>query len=150
MEEEMGTSAGVVRMNYLAILVAGVACFLLEGVWYSVFQQPWLAGTGRTKEWLMSAGAGLAPLQYGTAFVAALVMAAAISGVTQATGAQTAARGVKVGVLMWLGFIVTTWSTEYAFEIRPLSLLGINVGFLFLACVMIGAIVGAWKKRATA
>jgi hypothetical protein len=146
LEEEMGTSVRV-RTNYLAVLVAGLACFLLEGIWYTVFLQPWLAGIGRTRAELMTAGAGLAPLQYGTAFVAAVVIAAAISCVTQLTGPQTAARGIKVGVLLWLGFVVTTWVTEYAFEVRPLSLLGINAGGWFFGIVVMGAIVGAWKKR---
>jgi hypothetical protein len=150
MEEEMSTPGGMVRMNYLAILVAGIACFLLEALWYTAFKQPWLVGTGRTTEWLMRAGAGLAPLLYGTAFVAAVVMAATISWATQATGAQTAGRGIKVGLLLWLGFVMTTWATEYAFELRPLSLLGINAGFWFLGCAVMGAIVGAWKKRVVA
>ena len=145
----MGTSVQV-RMNYPAIFVAGIACFMLAPFWYTVFKQPWLDGTGRTSEWLMSHGARLAPLQYGTAFVGAVVIAAAIAWVTQATGEQTATRGIKVGVLMWLGFIVTTWATEYAFELRPLSLLAINAGFWLFGFAIMGAIVGAWRKRAAA
>lgn len=146
----MSTTGGVVRMNYLAILVAGIACFMLAAVWYTVFKQPWLAGTGRTEEWLMSAGANMAPVQYGTAFLCAVAMAAVIAWVTQASGAQTAARGIKTGVLLWLGIVLPVWATEYAFELRPLSLLAINAGFWFLGFVIMGAIVGAWKKRGAA
>ena len=34
-----------VRQNYLANIVAAIACFLFEAVWYSVFMKTWLNGT---------------------------------------------------------------------------------------------------------
>ncbi len=136
-----------VRQNYLAIVVAAIACFLLEAGWYSYFLQSWLDGIGRTREWLMGPNANNPALQYGTALVSAAVMATAISCVTQLTGAQTALRGIKVAALLWLGFELTAWSTEYVFEVRPWSLLGINAGFWLLGMMLMGAIVGAWKKK---
>ena len=136
-----------VRQNYLAILIAAIACFLLEAAWYSYFQQAWLAGVGRTREWLMGPGALNPAIQYGTALLAAAAMATAISCVTQLTGAQTALRGIQAGALLWLGFELSAWSTEYVFEVRPLSLLGINAGFWLIGMMLMGAIVGAWKKK---
>jgi hypothetical protein len=136
-----------VRLNYLAILVAAIACFLFEAGWYTFFLKTWLNGIGRSMDWLMSPAGNSPTLQYGTALVSAAVMAAAISCVTQLTGQQTALRGIKVGVLLWFAFVLTTWSTEYVFEVRPLSLLGINGGFWLLGMALMGAIVGAWKKK---
>jgi len=135
-----------VRLNYLAILVAAIACFLLEAGWYSYFMKAWLSGIGRTMEWLMAAGVNPA-LQYGTALVSAAVMATAISCVTQLTGPQTAWRGMKVAALLWLGFELTAYSTEYVFEVRPWSLLAINAGYWLFGMLLMGAIVGAWKKK---
>jgi hypothetical protein len=136
-----------VRQNYLAILIAAIACFLLEAGWYSFFQQAWLTGVGRTREWLMGPSALNPAIQYGTALLAAAVMATAISCVTQLTGPQTALRGIRAGALLWLGFELTAWSTEYAFEVRPLSLLGINAGCWLIGMMLMGAIVGGWKKK---
>jgi hypothetical protein len=135
-----------VRQNYLAILTAAVACFLLEGIWYTIFTQSWLDGIGRTREWLMATGMSPA-LQYGTALVAAVVMASAISCVTQLTGAQTALHGIQAAALLWGGFVLTVWSTEYIFEVRPFSLFAINAGFWLVGMIAMGAIVGAWKKK---
>jgi hypothetical protein len=135
-----------VRLNYVAILVAAVANFLFEAVWYTLFLKSWLSGIGRTMEWLEAAGVNPA-LQYGTALACAAVMAAVISWVTQMTGPQTALRGMKVGAILWLGFELTAYSTEYVFEVRPWSLLGINAGFWLIGMVLMGAIVGAWKKK---
>ena len=143
------TSQQTVRQNYWAILVAAVACFLFEAIWYTLFLQRWLDGIGRTMEWLTASGMN-PNLQYATALVSAAVIAMAISCVTQLTGPQTALRGIKVSLLLWLGFVLTTWSTEYIFEVRPLSLLGINAGFRLLGMGLMGAIVGGWKKKVKA
>ena len=136
-----------VRQNYLANLVAAIACFLLEAGWYSAFMSTWLNGIGRTMQWLMSSGMNPA-IQYATALVMAAVMATAISCVIQLTGKQTALRGIKVGALLWAGFELTTWSTEYIFEVRPISLFLVNAGYWFFGMTLMGAIVGAWKKKA--
>jgi hypothetical protein len=74
-------------------------------------------------------------------------MASAISCVTQLTGPQTAWRGIKIAALLWLGFELTSFSTEYVFEVRPWSLLGINAGYWLFGMMLMGAIVGAWKKK---
>ena len=135
-----------VRQNYWAILVAAVASFLFEALWYSLFLDTWLSGIGRTRQSLISTG--LSPeLQYVTALVAAAVMAAGISCLTQVTGAQTAGRGVKVGALLWVGLVLPVWTTEYIFEVRPLSLFGVNAGFWLLSMMLMGAIVGGWRKK---
>jgi len=142
----MTDSQSKVKQNYLAILVAAIACFLFEAGWYSLFLQSWLDGIGRTREWLMATGVNPA-LQYGTALISAAVIAAAISCITQLTGPQTAMRGIKAGALLWFGFVLTTWSTEYVFEVRPWSLLGVNAGFWLFGMILMGAIVGGWKRK---
>ncbi len=143
----MNDSQSGVRQNYLANVIAAIACFLIEAAWYTYFMQPWLDGIGRTREWLMSAAGYNPALQYGTALVCAALIATAISCVTQLTGPQTSLRGVKIAALLWLGFVFTTWGTEYVFEVRPLSLFAINAGFWLLGMIVMGAIVGAWKKK---
>jgi hypothetical protein len=152
MEGAMATTVSAiaaprVRQNYLAVLVAAIANFLLEAGWYSYFMQTWLNGIGRTREWLMSSTAYNPALQYGTALVSSALMATAISCVTQLTGRQTWWRGMQTGALLWLGFNVTVFSTAYVFEVRPLSLLGVDSGFWLLGMMLMGAIVGAWKKK---
>jgi hypothetical protein len=86
-------------------------------------------------------------LQYGTALLSAAVIAAAISCVIQLTGPQTALRGIRVAALLWLSCVLTTWATEYAFEVRTYKLFAINTGFWLIGMVLMGAIVGAWKKK---
>jgi len=135
-----------VRHNWWAILVATAACFVFEAVWYTVFMQAWLDGTGRTMDFFKHSGMN-EYFPYAVAFIGTAIVATGISCITQLTGPQTALRGVRVGAWLWFGFVLTTWSIEYAYEVRPLSLLGINGGFWLLGMILIGTIVGGWKKK---
>jgi hypothetical protein len=135
-----------IRQNYLAIFTAAIACFLMEVLWYGYFMRPWLDGLGECSGWF-SRNPHIHPVvQFSTAFVAELFIAAAISCVTQLSGPQTVLRGMRAGALLWLGFVVTTWATQYAFELRPWNQLAINCGFWLLGMIVVGAIVGGWKK----
>jgi hypothetical protein len=120
------------RLNWVAILVAAIVSFLFEALWFSAFMTQWLTGIGRTKEWLMSA-AGYNP--------------ALLTVCIQASGEQTARRGVLCAAVIWFGFIATSWATEYIFEVRTLQIYAINTGYLLFDLMIIGAIVGAWKKK---
>jgi len=135
-----------IRLNWVAILVAAIASFLFEALWYSVFMNEWLSGIGRTREWLMSSGMSPA-LQYAVAILCAVIMATVLSICVQGSGEHSARRGILVGALVWLGFVATTWATEYIFEVRTLQIYAVNAGFWLFDLILIGAIVGAWKKK---
>ena len=134
-----------VRHNYLAIAVAAVASFLFLGAWYTIFLDEWLTGIGRDRVWM--AGAGVSQvLQCCTMLLAAALLATCISSFTQLTGPQTAVRGMKVAAGLWLGCVLPIRATESAFEIRSYTWFAINMGFWLLTMVLMGAIVGGWKK----
>ncbi len=135
-----------IRLNWIAILVAAIASFLFEALWYSVFMNEWLLGIGRTKEWLMSSGMNPS-IQYGVAILCAVIVAAVLSICIQASGVQTAMRGILCGAVIWFGFIATNLATEYIFEVRTLQIFCINAGFALIDLIVMGAIVGAWKKK---
>src|SRR5215467_14005035 len=97
-------SSGI-RHNYVAILVAAIACFLLEAGWYSSFYMIWLEGIGRTEDWLRQNSPNKA-LQFGTALICTAVVAGALSWVIQRTGRQTLVRGIWVGAVLGLGMVL--------------------------------------------
>jgi hypothetical protein len=120
---------------------------MLGGVWFTVLQKPWLAGIGRTVEQIMAVAASPA-ITYGSAVLTTFVLAVFLSWLIQATGSQSAVGGLKVAAWTWLGAVFTTWSTEYAFEARSLKILAINTGYCLTGMLLMGAILGAWKKKA--
>jgi Protein of unknown function (DUF1761) len=137
------------RLNWVAILVAAIVSFLFEALWFSFFMKEWLVGIGRTMEWLTSSGMSPA-IQYGVAILCAIIAAAVLSICIQSSGEHSARRGILVGALVWLGFVATSWATEYIFEVRSLNIYAINAGFWLFDLILMGAIVGAWKKKPTA
>ena len=142
-----------VRLNYLAILAAALASFIFEAVWFSSFMNTWLSGIGKTLQSLAAQGkaAGMNEWeQYCVAFLCALICATAISCVTQLTGTQTALRGMKVAALLWLSLVFTSHATNDIFELRPLKLFLLYAGYGLISMVLMGAIVGGWKKKAPA
>lgn len=135
-----------VRHNYLAIAVAAVASLLLLAIWYTLFLDAWLKGIGRDRVWM--AGVGVSQiLQCATALLAAGLLATCVSSFVQLTGAQTAVRGMKVAAGLWLGCVLPIRAIEAVFEVRSYTNFAINLSFWFLAMLMMGAIVGGWKKK---
>jgi len=135
-----------VRHNWAAIVVATLVYFMLGGVWFTVLRTPWMAGLGRTLEDLTKAAYSPA-ITYGSAVLTTFVLAIFLSWAIQVAGATTWVGGIKVAAWTWLGVVFTTWSTEYAFEARSLQILVINTGYCLTGMLLMGAILGAWKKR---
>lgn len=133
-----------VRHNGLAIVIAAAASILFLATYYTLFLDVWLKGIGHDRLWL--AGTDVSRLlQAATAFVAACLLATCISSFVQLTGAQTAARGMKTAAGLWLGCVLPIRATETVFEVRGYALFALNLIFWFIAMLLMGAIVGAWK-----
>jgi hypothetical protein len=135
-----------IRQNYLAIIVAGIACFLFEAAWYTLFLDVWLKGIGHDRAWLEHTGVNPA-LQWLAALLAETLLATAISGFTQLTGAQTAVRGVKIAVALWAAVVIPISAVGDVFAVRSYASFAVNAGFWLIGLSLMGAIVGAWKKK---
>ena len=135
------------RINYAAIVVVAVLHWLLGALWYSplLFANRWMLLVGKSAEQLDSHR--LAP--YFVAFGANLVMAYILALVCAYTGANTAVKGAQTAVLLWLGFVATTSLTAYLFEGRPKELFLINYGYSLVGLVVMGGVLGTWKKKVT-
>ncbi len=131
-----------------AIIVATLCYFGLGAVWFTIFRDAWLAGVGRTMEQLQSSGVRPA-FAYGVALLLALALALFLSWLIQVTGMQTAARGIQVAIVLWFGVVFTTWATEYAFEARGVKILAINTGYCLIGMMLMGAVLGGWKSKAS-
>src|SRR5258705_11842052 len=99
-----------IRLNWVAILVAAIASFIFEALWFSVFMNEWLPGIGRTREWLTTA-TGITPaVQYAVAILCSIIAAAVLSICIQASGENTPPRGILCPAAIWVGFISPTWA----------------------------------------
>jgi hypothetical protein len=62
--------------------------------------------------------------------------------------ADSAVKGAQTGILMGIGFVATTALSTYMFEGRSFHLYLINEGYPVVGLALMGAVIGAWKKKA--
>ena len=131
-------------INYLGVLVAAVAGFAFGAAYYMSLSRPWLAALGKTREQVAAEGKG-SPMPFVISIVALVVMAWVLAGTIGhlGPGQVTWKNGVITGLFIWLGFVVTTLSVNYAFGQRK-PMLGVIDGIHWLGVLVIqGAIIGA-------
>ncbi len=133
------------KINILAVVVAAVVYWLLGAAWFTILKEPWLAGIGKSMEQLQRDGTNPA-IAYTVAFVCNLIMAYVLGWVLVSTGEQTAMRGAMIGALMWAGLVAASFGTAYVFEGRSFQIFAISAGYPLAGLLIMGAIVGAWKK----
>ncbi len=136
------------KVNWVAVIVAAVVHFILGGVWFTVLAEQWLVGIGKTRADLM-AHQGSTVYIYVVAFLCNIVIARVLAQVILATSSSpNLAHGLRVAFYAWGGFVATTFLTEYVFELRTVSIWLINAGYPLVGMLIMGAILGAWQKKA--
>jgi uncharacterized protein DUF1761 len=134
-------------MNTLAVLIAGVAGWLLGAVYYGLLAKPWVAAHGKTVEAFKTEvearkGTPSSYAPYLLAFVAGVIMAWVLAGLIGHLGAVTVRNGVISAAFAWLGFVLTTLAVNNAFGMRKIMLTVIDSGHWLAVLLLQGAIIG--------
>lgn len=134
------------KTNFLAILVSAVIYWLLGALWYGVlFSKPWMA----LEHINMNDAKSMNPvLPYIITFLLNLLIAYVLSLISTWRTVDTAAKGASLGILLWIGFLGPVTFTTYMYEMRPMQLFAINELYPLFGFCFMGAIIGAWTKKA--
>ena len=133
------------KTNYLAVVIAAVAYWILGGIWYAaLFSKPWMALEHITPE---QASTMNPVLPYVITMVLNLLIAYSLAQICIWRNADTLGRGASVGVLLWIGFVGPITFTTYMYEMRPKELFAINQFYPLAGLVLMGAIIGAFPKK---
>jgi hypothetical protein len=138
------TFAGV---SYLASLVAAVAAWVFGAVWYMALSKPWIAAQGwRSKDDMPKMKGMAAAAPFILSFIGELIMAWVLAGLLAHLGPDqvTVRNGIISGAFVWLGFVVTTTVTNYAYPGRSVALMAIDSGHWLGVLVIMGAAIGAF------
>ncbi|HXU47707.1 MAG TPA: DUF1761 domain-containing protein [Candidatus Binatia bacterium] len=136
------------KTNYWAVLVCATVYWLIGGLWYgALFSKPWMA-----LEHMTAQDAASMPRigPYIITFLLNLLIAFVLAQVCIWRNANTAGRGAAVGTLIWIGFVGPITFTTCMFERGPAELYAINNFYPLVGLVVMGAILGAWRKPQTA
>jgi Protein of unknown function (DUF1761) len=136
------------KPNYIAVLVAAIAYWLLGAVWYGVlFSKPWMA----LEQMSPAQASSMNPVApYVITFLLNLVIAFVLAQICAWRNANTAARGAALGILIWIGFLGPVTYTTYMYEMRPKQLFAVNEFYSLVGLCLMGAILGAWTKKTPA
>jgi hypothetical protein len=124
-------------INWLGVLLAALATFVVGGLWYSVlFAKVWQREAGVTDEQLKR---GTVRVFVGS-FLLALVMAAVLAAFIGDGGAGF---GMLAGLAAGVAWVAAALGINYLFERRSLTLFAINASYNVVAFTAMGAIIGA-------
>ena len=131
------------RINWVTVLIATVVGFGIGAIWFQmkVFGNAWMTDLGKTRADFKGSPARA----MGLSFVTTLLSAFALAWLIRLTGAMSLMGGLKVGLLVGLGFIATSyWSDSLFAETKP-RLVAITAGHRIVMFAVMGAILGMWR-----
>lgn len=133
----------VENVNWWAVLAAAVSTFMLGGLWYSpgLFGRAWMAANGLTEADL---GKGNMAKIFGLSFVFSLLMSANLA-MFLADPKTDMAWGATAGFLAGFGWVALGIAIVALFERRSWKYILINGGYMTVAFVLMGLILGAWR-----
>lgn len=126
-------------INWLAVIVAAVATFVLGGVWYGpLFERVWRAADGKAEP---QAGRQKHPaLVYGLSF--ALMLIAAVALAVAIGPDPSVAKSVGFGLVVGIGWVATSFGVNYLFAGRRLALFAVDAGYNVVLFALMGVIIG--------
>lgn len=127
-------------VNYLAVVVAAIAAFLVGWPWYMAFGRQWATAVGRDPDHRPRPR----PRPFIILFFCELVMAFVLAGVIGHLGAEhvTLRNGAISGAFIAGGFVLPATLINYTFQGRPARLTLIDGGYFLLVLIVMGAIIG--------
>ena len=127
-------------INWLAVLAAAVSAFALGGLWYGpLFRRIWCRENGTDPD---APSTRHPAMVFGTAFLAALIAAAAFAIILRPDPPLFIA--VHAGFLTGLAYVAMCFGINYAFAGRSFKLWLIDAGYHTLQFTLYGVILGLW------
>ena len=134
------------EINWLAVIVAAIATFLIGGVWYAaLFAKLWQSLNGYTNEQLMAMKAKRPPpVFFGTMIVCYLVIALAMAVLVTSFNITGAASGALLGLIIWF-IVAPVGITAQVASDNPMAAFAIDASYQFVYLIMTGASLAAWR-----
>jgi len=133
-------------INWLAVVVAAVATFVIGAVWYSpaLFARQWQKAHGYSADKLTQLRKTM-PQAFMGSFVCYLVIAFALAVLMVWSGRIGLVEGVKLAVLCWFGFAATLGLTANLYSDKRLMVFVIDAAYQLVFFVVMGAILGSLR-----
>ena len=126
-------------INMPAVLAAAAVMLLIGWIWYlpKVFGDAWSSLTGAD----LKPSPRWRPVGWMGNFLIALVLAILVN----LAHAISAVEGSFIGILAWLGFVVTLEIDRLVWEKIPFNLFMVRTGNYLIGFALAGAILAVWR-----
>lgn len=133
------------EVNWLAILVAAAAAFVIGAAWYSpkMFAAQWMTDVGLKKKDIEKADDMTMTMV--SSFVLTFVKALLVALLVGALGLQGFADGFIFGGLLAVMFGATIVGLHYLYQMRTLRLFMIDAGYTGVQFIVISIILSIWQ-----
>ena len=133
----------MLRMNYLAVVVAAVAAFVASSVWYAIFAKAWMELRGIDPA--TAADMGMPAWKALFVVVQSLVVAFMLAYFVMHLGVVDWKAAVRLGALVWV-FPAMILLGSVVHENVPLMLAAIHSGDWLVKLLLMTAILGVWRR----
>lgn len=133
-----------IEINYVAVLVAAIAAFVLGALWYSplLFMKAWVKAGNID----MNKKGGLSPaVAMGIGFIIQLLTAYVLAHFLVLVDADSIKGALKPTFWIWLGFTATTQFGSVLWEMKSLKYFAINASHTLLSMLVMAAVLTVIK-----
>lgn len=130
------------QVNWMAILVATIAGFVLGGLWFSpvMFSNRWMAALGKSKEELGKPGPALV-----LSFVVTLVTATALAVLLRIMPLTTTPGALRLGLMIGVVFYALAAASDYAYTGWPRTIYWIQASYHVVMIALMTTIIAAMR-----
>ena len=139
----------MMRVNMRAVVVAAIVHFAFGAFWFTVFANPWRAGTRLTPEEIQNYMAHPMFWPYLISFLCSLGMALVIAWTLAAQCRYGLVRGAITGLMVGI-VAALAMITEMVFEMRLASFMMISAGYPLIGSILMGIVIGVWRPKGAA
>lgn len=133
------------NLNWLAIVIAAAAYFMLGAVWYSkaLFGSKWAALVGLNMN-DPDKKKGMGKMMAGT-FVLIIITCIGLAMLVYRMDLLVVASAIKLGLITGICFATTAVSISFIYEGRPTALYFIDCGYHLAGHLIAAAIIVLWR-----
>ncbi len=141
------------EINYLAVLVAGIASMVIGSIWYGpLFGKIFMEGVGMNIWSPEQKAAAMKDMwkMYLQQFICSLLVAYVLSHIiwgmnTAFDRSFDAMSGLSTGFWIWLGFILPVKYGESLWTNKRFKYTAIDLGYWLILLMVMGMIIAAWN-----